>query len=217
MMFLFHARGRMSDPTEPPPREPSDQTLARARAGDNDALGRLLERHHRYLTFLARSGLHGHLAAKVDPADVAQEACLAAHRGITSFQGETAEAFRGWLHGILRNVLAMHVRAYLGTEKRDAKLERRLDQSISGADGFLKQQIVANQTSPSGHVMRRESSLELAEAIESLPDHYRQVIIGRHVDDESFAEIAQRMGRTVDSVEKLWVRALAKLRHSVDR
>ena len=189
--------------------------MSLARRGDTEALGDLLQRHRGYLTFLARSGLHGHLAAKVDPADVAQEVCLAAHRNIETFGGQTLDAFRGWLHGILKNVLAMHVRRYLGTEKRDPRLERRLDQSVSGATGFLRQQLAAQQSSPSGRLIRHEASLELAAAIEALPPHYRDVLIARHVDNRPFADIARDMDRSVDSVEKLWVRALAQLRTSV--
>ena len=59
---------------------------------------------------------------------------------------------------------------------------------------------------------RREQSLLLAEALERLAADYREVIILRHIESLSFAETAERMGRSVDSVEKLWVRALAKLR-----
>jgi len=38
------------------------------------------------------------------------------------------------------------------------------------------------------------------------------VLVLRHLEDLPFAEVANRMGRSVDSVEKIWVRALAKLR-----
>ena len=36
----------------------------------------------------------------------------------------------------------------------------------------------------------------------------------RHLEELPFPEVAARMGRTVDSVQKLWVRALARLRQS---
>jgi len=45
-----------------------------------------------------------------------------------------------------------------------------------------------------------------------LPPQYRQVIALRSFEDLTFAEVARRMGRTIDSVEKLWVRALKRLR-----
>ena len=55
----------------------------------------------------------------------------------------------------------------------------------------------------------------LANALETLPEHYRRVIILRHLDGLPFSEVASQMGRSVDSVEKLWVRALSRLRQSL--
>jgi RNA polymerase sigma-70 factor (ECF subfamily) len=37
----------------------------------------------------------------------------------------------------------------------------------------------------------------------------------RHLEGLSFPEVAARMGKTEDSVQKLWVRALASLRKSM--
>lgn len=187
--------------------------IAAARQGNSDALGELLSHYRKYLVFLARSQLHHHLQAKADPSDLAQEVCLAAHDGIGDFQGKSAEEFAAWLRGILTNVLAMQLRRYLGTKKRDPRLERAIDQRLADASGFLQSGLAGDVTSPSQHFARNEAFLQLAEALEDLPDDYRQVIVLRHVDALPFADVAQAMGRSIDSVEKLWVRALGKLRH----
>jgi RNA polymerase sigma-70 factor (ECF subfamily) len=55
----------------------------------------------------------------------------------------------------------------------------------------------------------------LADALGQLPEDYREVIILRHLEALPFAEVAARMGRSEDSVQKLWVRALASLRRSL--
>jgi RNA polymerase sigma-70 factor (ECF subfamily) len=52
----------------------------------------------------------------------------------------------------------------------------------------------------------------LADALARLPDEYREVVVLRHLEELSFPEVAERMKRSVDSVQKLWVRALARLR-----
>ncbi len=186
--------------------------IENARRGDSNALGELLARYRKYLVFLARSQLHHHMQAKADPSDLAQEVCLAAHDGIADFQGKSTEDFAAWLRGILTNVIAMQVRRYLGTKKRDPRLEQALDQRLADASGFLQSGLAADITSPSQHFARNEAFLQLAEALEDLSDDYRQVIVLRHVDALPFADVARMMGRSVDSVEKLWVRALGKLR-----
>ena len=126
--------------------------------------------------------------------------------------GEALEQFAAWLRGILTNTLAMHIRRYLGTEKRDPRLEQNLNQSIASATGFLQAQLAADVTSPSQHFARNEVFLQLAAALETLPPDYRQVIVLRHVEGLPFAEVARLMDRSVNSVEKLWVRSLAKLK-----
>ncbi|TWT79362.1 ECF RNA polymerase sigma factor SigW [Planctomycetes bacterium CA13] len=192
--------------------QPTERLLTAAREGDPEALGELLANYRKYLVFLARTQLHHHLQAKADPSDLAQEVCLAAHGNIKDFRGTTPEEFAGWLRGILSNLLAMQLRKYLGTQKRDPRLEQTLNQGLNSASGFLQSGIAGDVTSPSQHFARNEAFLQLAEALESLPEDYRQVIVLRHVDGLPFAEVARMMNRSVDSVEKLWVRGLAKLK-----
>ena len=51
-----------------------------------------------------------------------------------------------------------------------------------------------------------------ADALDRLPADYREVIVLRHLEGIPFAEISGRLGRSEDSVQKLWVRGLARLR-----
>jgi RNA polymerase sigma-70 factor (ECF subfamily) len=45
-----------------------------------------------------------------------------------------------------------------------------------------------------------------------LPADYREVLVLRHLEGLTFPQVAQRMERSLDSVEKLWMRGLARLR-----
>ncbi len=204
---------RLSNSTDPT--SSFDELLRKARGGDGHALGEMLQSYRKYLIFLARSGLHHHMQGKADPADLVQEVSLAASDSFKDFRGQSAEEFAGWLRGILANVLAMQVRKYLGTQKRDPRLEQALNRGLNSASSFLHSGLAGDFTSPSQHFARNEAFLKMAEALETLPQHYRQVIVLRHVDNLSFAEVAEQMDRSVDSVEKLWVRALAKLKQTI--
>lgn len=189
-----------------------EQLLDAAKTGDAPALGELLTKYRNYLMVLARSQLHQNFRGKTDPSDVAQEVCLAAHANLDTFEGTSPQQFAAWLRGILSNVLATHIRKYLGTQMRDPRLEQSLQVGLSNASSFLQADLAADMTSPSAHVARNEAILKLAESIEALPEDYRQVIMMRHIDHTPFADIAAAMDRSVDSVEKLWVRGLVKLR-----
>ena len=77
---------------------------------------------------------------------------------------------------------------------------------------MLAQSLVDGRSSPSEQAVRNEQAVLLADALGRLPDDYREVLVFRHFEGLRFAEIARIMDRSVDSVEKLWVRGLNRLR-----
>jgi RNA polymerase sigma-70 factor, ECF subfamily len=188
------------------------ELFRRARQGDGAALGRLLERYRGYLTLLAGVQIGRRLQGKVDPADLVQETFLEAHRNLPLFRGAVEAEFACWLRQILAGRLANVVRRFLGTRARDVRLEQDLAQQLDASSQALSQALAASQSSPSQQAARSEQSLRLADALAGLPANYREVIVLRHLEGLPFAEVARRMGRNVDSVEKLWIRALGRLR-----
>src|ERR1700676_4562408 len=108
------------------PGPPADELLERARSGDTEARGRLLEAYRSYLTLLARVQLGRRLQGKVDPSDLVQEAFLEAHRDFRQFRGQTEAELLAWLRRVLATGLADQVRRYRGTRRRDLRLERQL-------------------------------------------------------------------------------------------
>jgi RNA polymerase sigma-70 factor (ECF subfamily) len=192
-----------------------EQLLAQARGGSGFALGQLLELYRSYLALLARLQISRRLQGKVDAADLVQETFLKAHRNFGQFHGTKEEELVAWLRQILAATLANVVRHYYGTQRRDVRLERDLAVELEQSSRCLDQGLASPSSSPSQRAVRREQAVLLAEALARLPEDYREVIILRHLQGLTFAEIARRLGRTVDSVEKLWLRALARLRRSL--
>lgn len=201
----------MSSVTEPN----VEQLLALARDGDCAALGQLLELYRGYLSLLARLQIGRRLQGKVDAADLVQDTFLEAHRHFAQFRGSVEAELVSWLRQILAGLLANLVRKYCGTQRRDLRLERELAEELDQSSRTLDRSLAAPHSTPSQRVMRREQAVLLANALERLSDDYREVIILRHLEGLSFAEVSQRMGRSVDSVKNLWARALAQLRRSL--
>jgi RNA polymerase sigma-70 factor (ECF subfamily) len=188
--------------------------LGAARAGDENARGQLLELYRNYLGILVRVQIHRRLQGKVDPSDVVQEAFLAAHRDFDQFRGHTEAELVSWLRHILAARLTNNVRRFLGARRRDVRLERQLEHELDQSSHALDRGLVDRGSSPSERAARREQSVLLADALGSLPADYREVITLRHLEGLTFPEVARRMERSLASVEKLWVRALASLRRS---
>lgn len=198
-------------PMDPSQTDP-EKLLLLAQAGDSAALGVLLEKYRSYLALLARLQIGRRLQGKVDASDVVQDAFLKAHRDFAMFRGTSEKEWTAWLRQILVANLAQLVRHYHGTQRRDLALERRLTLELDQSSQALERSLCAAQSSPSQQAARREQSVLLADALEQLAPAYREVIILSHLEGLAFAEVARRMGRTVDSVKHLWARALDKLR-----
>jgi RNA polymerase sigma-70 factor (ECF subfamily) len=189
------------------------QLLCRARAGDGAALGELLGLYESYLEILARLQIGRRLQGKVDAADLVQETFLQAHRHFIRFHGTSEAELVTWLRRILASRLEKMIRRYCGTVRRDIRMERRLAAELDQSSRLLDKGLVASGSTPSQRAIRREQAVLLADALRRLPCDYREVLVLHHLEELSMPEIARRLGRTLDSVKNVWVRALARLRH----
>jgi RNA polymerase sigma-70 factor (ECF subfamily) len=91
-------------------------------------------------------------------------------------------------------------------------LQIDLDHSSRALDRGL----IALHSTPSQQMARQELRVMFADTLAQLPEEYREVIVLRHFEELSFADVADRMHRSIDSVQKLWVRGLARLRQLVE-
>lgn len=200
---LLAVRSRVKARVPPMVRDWRQAALERARQGDGQALGELLESFRPYLSVVARALRSGRWQAKVGDSDVLQDALLEAHRSFAAFRGATVEEFAGWLRQIVVGTTG-HALRDLGAAKRDAARE----QAVAG----LSELIPADGSTPSGRVIRREQSVQIAEALCRLPEDMQLVILARHVDEIPYAELAEPLGRTEAAVRVLYTRALRRLR-----
>jgi RNA polymerase sigma-70 factor, ECF subfamily len=181
----------------------SRELLARAREGDREALGELLEKNRDYLRNLADRLLDNRVARRIDASDVVQQTCLSVHKQIGDFVGQDAAQFAAWLRQIHERNIQNAVRDQLHTEKRDISREECLD------DGEVR---AISQTTPSQHVVRREESVRLAQAIAQLVDDEREALRRRYLEGQTVAEIAVAMGLTKDALARLFKRAMKNVK-----
>ncbi|XZE21518.1 sigma-70 family RNA polymerase sigma factor [Pirellulaceae bacterium SH449] len=188
------------------------ENLARAKQGDEQALGELLLNVESYLKLLARLQIGRHLQVKLDASDVVQETFLEAHRAIKKFEGESRDQFMAWLRSILASRLSNNARRYLGTQARDVRLEQQIQNDLDHSAMSLGGMFIDPGESPSQLVSQEEQSQIVVACLARLSPDYQNVLVLRHLEGKTFPEIAAQLNRSVDSVEKLWVRGLSKLK-----
>lgn len=185
--------------------------LAAARAGNRAARGQLLDFYRAYLILLARLEIDRRLQGKADPADLVQETFLEADRYFAQLRGDTEKEFLSWLCQVLLANLSSLMRCCLVTQAGDGSLENTLAEQLDTSSPLLDRSRIARQKSSGQQVIPRDQLVLLADALEPLPEAYREVIILRHLERLTFSQVARRMGSTVESTKKLWACALARL------
>src|SRR5262245_21304060 len=119
-----------------------DRLLRQAKAGDGAALGDLLEQYRSYLGLLARLQITRRLQGKVDSADVVQETFLEAHQSFARFRGTTERELVRWLRQILTANLVDLIRKFLGSKRRDVRLEQELVDDLDQSSLALEHGLV---------------------------------------------------------------------------
>jgi RNA polymerase sigma-70 factor, ECF subfamily len=191
-----------------------EELLGAAQSGDEGALAVLVERHRDRLERLVRLRMDRRLQGRVDPADVVQEAYLAARGKFPQYSADPRLPFFLWLRLEVGQKLVDVHRFHLGAKMRDAGQEVALHHgplppvtSLS-----LAEQLLGKLTSASQAAMRAELKIRVQEALNSMAPHDREVLILRHFEELSNAEAAQVLGIKPSAAVNRYVRALKRLR-----
>jgi RNA polymerase sigma-70 factor, ECF subfamily len=188
--------------------------LEKARQGDDDALGRVINRYRPYLLKIAFEEGDTNLQAKAGDSDIVQNTCLQAVRVFQEFQGKTSSEMRAWLRQILLHQVG-DFRDQYRTNKRDIAAEVPL-QTLDAQDS-RNDKLKDDADSPSEQVMLQEESDWLERALEALPEPERTIIKLRQKDGRPFSEVARAVGMSEEATQKRWARAIQSLQEKVNR
>ncbi len=163
--------------------------VERARRGDKEAFGLLVEQHQRSVVNLARR-------LSADPADaedVAQEAFLRAFRALRQFRG--LSSFRTWLTQIVVNTARTHLGRRLSRPEDPGAFEAACE-TVAGAD--LERAIVARD--------------RVGQALATLPPDLREAVVLRDIEGLEYREMARVLDVPIGTIESRIFRGRARLR-----
>ena len=136
---------------------------------------------------------------RIDAEDLVQETYAKALKGFASFAEGTN--IRAWMFRILRNTF-LTSRSGLAAQRTE---------SLEDQEGNAEES-VAHALTPELILMRSQNEETLFAALESLPVHYRQIILLCEVEEMSYREIAQVLDVPLGTVMSRLSRARAGLR-----
>lgn len=187
--------------------DPDDEPIElRLRAGDDAALAQLFERHRERLLRMVQFRLDPRLVGRLDAEDVVQEAFLDAGKRIAAFRADD-KPFLVWIRLMTQQTMVDLHRRHLGAKMRSAGREVAAKQS-----GTLSGLFVGHFTSPSQAVMREEMRVRVEQALDSMDEIDREVLLLRHFEELSNKEAAAVLGIQENAASNRYVRALVRLK-----
>jgi RNA polymerase sigma factor (sigma-70 family) len=173
----------------------SEQTLVTsALAGDQKAYKALFEMYRQAIF---------HITVKIvrnpdEANDLVQETFIKAFGSLKTYDHNYR--FSTWLYKIAANSSI----DYLRKRKIDSL---SLDKPIPTRDGDVQMEIPDDSYNPEKDLRNRERIIGIEDAIASLPEKYREVIVLRHKEDRSYEEIAEVLKVPVGTVKARIFRA----------
>lgn len=168
--------------------------IEQALKGDQKAYRELTERHRTAIFHIVYKIVRDRETAN----DLAQETFMKAFSSLASYRSEYR--FSTWLYKIAANCSIDFLR-----KKRIQALS--LDRTINDESGSREMDVPDYSYHPERDLERKEQRFSIKEAINSLPDKYREVIIYRHQDDKSYEEIADLLDIPLGTVKARIFRA----------
>jgi len=163
-----------------------------AAKGNMMAFEEVYNRHHRRVYSICLRMLQNATEAE----DLTQDVFIQLHRKIGSFRGDSA--FTTWLHRMTVNQVLMHFR------KRNVKFEKTTE------EGETPVQIVGGTENP--RKMPVVDKIAIEDAIDKLPNGYRNVFVLHDVEGYEHEEVARILGCSVGTSKSQLHKARLKLR-----
>ncbi len=191
-----------------------DELLRRAKSGDEDALAALFNIFRERLERMVRLRLDRRLSGRVDASDVIQDAYLEVHRRFPEWAGDAKVPFFLWLRFVTGQKLLDYHRHHLGAQMRDAAQEVSLFRGAlpQASSASLAAHLLGKMTSASAAAIRAEHKLIVQEALNSMDELDREVLVLRHFEHMSNEETALALGVKKSTASQRYIRALKQLR-----
>ncbi|MCS7229088.1 MAG: sigma-70 family RNA polymerase sigma factor [Candidatus Kryptonium sp.] len=168
----------------------TDAELAKLAAKNNDELAytELMNRYKKKVeTIVSRI-----IRQRSETEDLVQEIFAKAFTSLSSFKSEFS--FSTWLYKIATN----HCIDFIRKKKISTY---SIDEEHELEEDSIQREIPDWTKLPDHELFQKQRNEIIHEAINSLPEHYRKVIIMRHFEDKSYEEIAKELKLPIGTVK----------------
>lgn len=196
-----------------PEAEKTQQLLQSIKAGDRDAINRLLDRHREALRRMVDMRLDPKIRQRVDASDVVQEAMMEANRRMETFLENPGMPFHLWIRQIATDRLIDQHRRHRVSKKRSVDLEQApvVASNLDHSTIQFGPQLQDRELTPAEAAIRAEMQRRFEEAIEEMDEHDQEIIVMRHFEKLSNQEVANVLGLSEPAASMRYLRAVRRL------
>ena len=183
---VFINEDRAAEPARAAPlpeRDDEIRLVERARQGDPEAFGRLVDRYHRRVY-----GIVYRMCGPDDAEDLTQDIFLKALAALRSFQFQGNASFRTWLYRIAVNASINELRR---RKRRRAVEGPSLDTPVSTEDGSVERELAdEHELAPAEEVERNETQRTVREVLARMRPQHRLVLTLVDLENMEYREAA---------------------------
>lgn len=176
-------------------------------AGDNSLISLIKDGHPEIYDEIVKryekklfSYIYRLVGNREEAEDILQNVFVKTYRNIKTFDIE--RKFSSWIYRIAHN------EAINFLKKRNKKKFVSWEDIVASKD---KMETKSNERSPIDIWIRKESAMEVNQAMDRLPEKYRKVLMLKYFSEKSYEEISKTIGSPVNTVGTLISRAKKKL------
>jgi len=174
--------------------------VERCRRGDLAAFNDLVKRYEKQVYNFAFRLTNNY----DDASDIAQEAFLRVYGAIGNFRGDSS--FTTWLYRITTNVFLDE------RKKARAHPQSSLDEYMELDESSVARQIEDPSPGPQAINEEAERNRVVQQAVDTLPDYQRAMVVLYHTQQKSYEEIAEIMDLPIGTVKSRLNRARLALK-----
>lgn len=184
----------------------TEQLLQAAAKGDRAAVNGLIELHRDYLRRVVDLRMDPALRGRVDASDIVQETQIVIYNRMHDYLQRRPTSFKLWLRGEAIQQVGAQYRRHVQASRRSVRREC----SISDASGVVIAQQLLGGT-PSRILDRKETADQIRQAVESMAENDREILLLRYVEGLSNAEASEVLTIDPATARKRHGRALKRL------
>ena len=189
--------------------------IVNAKLENEEALNKLFAKYQSRILRIVRLRLTSNMRSKLrlQSMDIVQEVFMYALQHLKDFEPKSQGHFVNWLGKKVEHYICDRL-DYVSTLKRGAPGgEISIDQEAPpGAETTQAPlEIEDNGTTPSQFAVKQEREQLIDSLLGLLEPEQRELIIHRDLEDMTFTEIGELLGRTEDAIRKAYCRAFKKL------